>query len=98
VTYSDIADMTNSVSLTNRVAAAAAGEGQADPWNWATSNAWAVAASPGWSEAWAYARDQATLDDNPDTGARPGVINDEMILAAVQDILAPQPEPEQPDA
>jgi len=95
MSYADIADMTNSVSLTNRVAAAAAGEGERDAWAWATENAWAVAASPGWADAWQYAKANQTADDNPDTGARPGVINDAMILAAVQAVRTP-PEPEVP--
>jgi hypothetical protein len=89
MTYSAVADMTQSLSLTQRVAAAAAAEGEVVPSRWATENIWAVVSQPGWDEAWTYALDNETLDDNPDTGARPGVINDDMILAAVQAVRQP---------
>lgn len=86
--YSSIVEMAQSNSLLNRVAAAAAGEGESDPLTWVHQNAWEIAAQPGWADAWDYARDNATADDNPDTGARPAVISDGMILASVQAIRA----------
>ena len=88
MSYNSIAQIASSPSLMNRVAAAAADEGEHSPQEWAQKNAWVYAAQPGWAEAWDYALETATDDNNPDTGARPGVINDSMILAAVQEIRA----------
>jgi hypothetical protein len=82
--YNAIVQIASSPSLMNRVAAAAAAEGQSAPVEWAQRHAWDYAAQPGWDQAWQYALDTATDEVNPDTGVRPGVINDEMILAAVQ--------------
>jgi hypothetical protein len=52
-----------------------------------------VSHDSGWADAWDYAIDTATLDHNPDTGARPGVINDQMILTVVQALMAAPPGP-----
>jgi hypothetical protein len=93
MSYSAIADMTQSLSLTQRIAAAAASEGELVPSKWAQENIWAMASQPGWADAWTYALENQTLDDNPDTGIRPGVINDSMILAAVQAVRAGQVSP-----
>lgn len=86
--YSAIADMARSNTLVNRITGAAAQEGIPDPQAWAMAHVWQIAAQPGWADAWAYAVDTANDDVNPDTGARPGVIGDAMILAAVQAIRA----------
>lgn len=100
MSYQSIVEMAGSPSLQGRIAAAVADEGMSDPVGWTQRNIWAVvAADSGWAEAWDYARDTATLDNNPDTGARPGVINDAMILAVVQPMIQaalaePEPEPE----
>ena len=83
-------------SLVNRIAAAAAQEGQRDPWQWASSNAWTLAASPGWAEAWGSATTNVSDEVNPDTGARSSVITDGMILGAVQAIRQPVVEPSEP--
>jgi len=92
MSYTSIVQMAGSQSLAARIAAAAADEGQSDPVNWTTQNIWRiVAADQGWSDAWDYARDNATDDNNPDTGARPGVINDAMILAVVQPLVTTGP-------
>lgn len=88
--YQDVVQMASSQSLLARITAAAAGEGRTDPLAWAQANIWALASSPDWDEAWAYANATRTDDNNPDTGARPGVINDTMILAAVQGLLTEQ--------
>ena len=88
MSYNSITQIASSPSLMNRVAAAAAAEGEGSPVEWAQRNAWVYASQPGWADAWAYALDTQTDDDNPDTGVRPGVINDDMILAAVQAIMA----------
>lgn len=91
--YSDIVQMATNYSLQSRVAAAAAQEGEQDPMTWAQSNAWDFAAQPGWSDAWAYAKDTQTVNQNPDTGARNDVISDGMILSAVQAIRAAEANP-----
>lgn len=86
--YISIVAMAGSPSLAARIAASAADEGQSDPVGWTTSNIWRiVAADQGWADAWDYAVANATDDDNPDTGKRPGVINDAMILAVVQPLV-----------
>ena len=92
MSYTSIVQMAGSQSLASRIAAAAADEGQADPVGWTSANIWQiVAADQGWSDAWDYAVANATDDDNPDTGARPGVINDAMILAVVQPLVTTGP-------
>ena len=89
MSYQSIVEMAGSQSLQGRIAAAAADEGQADPVSWTQRNIWAiVAADSSWADAWDYAQDNSSLDDNPDTGARPGVINDQMILTVVQAAIA----------
>jgi hypothetical protein len=90
VSYLSVVQMASSQSLLSRIIAAAAAEGVAQPQAWAQENVWRIVSSPGWADAWAYAVDTATDEHNPDTGKRPTVISDPMILAAVQ-ALAPQP-------
>lgn len=86
--YQSVVEMAGSPSLLARIIAAAAGEGIIDPRAWAQERAWRIVSEPGWAEAWDYARDTATDDVNPDTGRRPAVINDGMILSAVQAVRA----------
>jgi len=94
MTYSSVVEMAQSDSLLNRVAAAAASEGfEDDPVSFARNMIWQIVASPGWSEAWDSAQAAASVNDNPDTGARDDVITDGMILSAVQPLLNP-PDPE----
>lgn len=84
MSYAAVVQLARSSSLLDRVAAAAAKEGQDSPQSWALERAWRFAAEPGWAEAWAYAKDTQSVNVNPDTGAREDVISDAMILAAVQ--------------
>jgi hypothetical protein len=96
--YNTIVQIASSPSLLNRAAAAAAEQGLSDPVGWAQRHAWELAAEPGWADAWESAEAALTLDQNPDTGVRPSVITDAMILAAVQAIIAaetPEPPPEE---
>ena len=88
MTYASIANIVDSASLRRRILACAADEGVPTPDLWVTQNIWTIASQPGWADAWDYAVDNWTPDDNPDTGARPGVISDAMILAAVQALNA----------
>jgi len=92
MTYQSQADMAASPSLRQRCVAAAAQEGSLSPDAWVAQNIWQIVShDSGWADAWDYAIATATLDNNPDTGARPGVINDQMILTVVQALMAAPP-------
>ena len=99
--YIDVADMAANGHLRERIAACAVTEGVKDqhPRAWADAHQWYLAASPGWSAAWEYAR----ASNNPNPGRDEAVISDGMILSAVQariaETAAPDPvtEPDQPD-
>lgn len=82
--YQSVVEMASSQSLLARIVAAAAGEGVDQPLAWAQARVWQLASSPGWADAWDYAKGTQNDDVNPDTGMRPGVIGDAMILSAVQ--------------
>lgn len=83
MTYSDIATITESPSLRRRLTAAAAQEHKTPPYeSWVAQNIWAIAASPGWADAWA----SAVAGGVTDPGANESVITDGMILAVVQPI------------
>ena len=84
MSYQTIVEMSQSQSLKGRILAAAAQEGIVNTQMWVDTNLLLIITDPGWADAWEYAKNTATLDQNPDTGVRPGVINDAMILAAVQ--------------
>ena len=86
MSYSSIVQMGQSQSLMARVAACAAEQGNQTPQQWAADNLLSIAAdaSHGFSDAWTYARGVMTVNNNPDIGARDDVINDNMILSAVQ--------------
>ena len=86
MTYSSIANIVESASLRRRIVAAAAAEGISNPDLWVSQNIWKIASHEGWASAWDYAVDNYSPDYNPDTGCRPGVISDAMILEAVQQI------------
>lgn len=89
MSHMSTAEMVQSASLRSRMTAAAAAEDlPIAPDMWVNSHLWSLAASEGWAEAWDFARANATLDHNPDTGARPGVINDDMITSAIQALVA----------
>ena len=97
--YYDVALLQADTDFRNRVAAAFAQEkiaadvipyGADDPWTWAATYAWAIAAAPGFGDAYAYALAQEP--PNPAPGKDPTVITDGQILAAVQHILMPPSE------
>ena len=85
--YIDVADMAANGHLRERIAACAVTEGVRDmhPRAWADAHQWWLAASPGWSEAWQYAREVGEITE---LGRNEGVINDGMILSAVQARIA----------
>lgn len=87
--YSDIADMAINGDLRSRIAACAASEGikAPHPTAWTDQHQWQLAAAPGWSEAWQYAREVGEIQR---LGHDAGVIDDGMILAAVNAILNPK--------
>lgn len=76
--------MKNSRGLWERLVAAAAQEDIAQPEIWVNDNLWPLVSRTDWLTAWEYAEDTMTANHNPDVGARDDVINDAMILAAVQ--------------
>lgn len=84
MSYNDVAQMAFTNSLSKRITACAAIEGESSAPSWTGQNIWAVVAAPGWGAAWSYA-----MDSNPDAdpevvGADEGVITDGMILSSVQ--------------
>lgn len=87
--YWDQAQLSRDPDFTQRLAAAGAVEvtaAAADPLGWAVEHQWAVAASPGFADA--YASAVASGVERP--GQDPAVISDAQILAAVQ-ALFPDP-------
>jgi hypothetical protein len=85
--------MSKSESLIARVAACAAEEGfKDDPTSFAQNNIWQIIAAGNWDAQWDSAQASASVNVNPDTGARDDVITDAMILSVVQPMLAPEPE------
>ena len=85
MSYNDIATMAKDGDLRERIAACAAEEGirEPHPTQWADRNQWALAASPGWGDAYGYALN--TNVERP--GKSESVITDAMILSAVQILL-----------
>ena len=81
--YSDQALLSIDQDFTNRLAACAAVEvtlGDQQPVDWAVRNRWAIAAAPGFADA--YASALASGVERP--GNDPAVISDAQILSAVQ--------------
>ena len=80
MSYNDVAEMQQSLSLRNRLTAAAAQEGKPVPESWVFDRLWILVSTPGWEAAWASARANNQVDPRHDEG----VITDGMILSAVQ--------------
>lgn len=80
MTYSTLADLASDPDITRRVTACAATLGEESPSVWVASQAWQLAAQPGWDTAYEAARKNET----PFPGRDEAVITDAMILAAVQ--------------
>lgn len=81
MTYANIAAITRSTSLIDRMTAAAAEENKTPPYDgWVRQRVWDLAATPGWATAWGSALASGIVDP----GSSEGVITDGMILAAVQ--------------
>lgn len=84
MTYWTVALMSEDADLLARVTACVAIEGERDPELWTQRYKWAIAAQPGWGDAWEYA---INIGHDPSTiGKDPAVITDLQILSAVQSI------------
>lgn len=83
MSYNDIAAMARNGDLRLRIAACAAEEGVVDPHptRWADEHQWQIVAKPDWESAWQYAREVGAITQ---LGFDEAVINDQMILSAVQ--------------
>lgn len=89
MSYQSIMQMASNQSLISRIAACAAEQGVKDhPIQWAQQNAWSVCSTAGWASAWDSAEASYSPNVNPDTGLRNDVITDQMILSAVQPMVA----------
>jgi hypothetical protein len=89
MSYTTIIQMNGSSSLRDRIVAAVAKqqiEGVTDPVLAVTTFMWKIIAREEWEARWADA--VANYNDmyNPDIGARPDVITDDMIEQAVLDV------------
>lgn len=85
--YLSVAQMADDSDLLSRVTACAAVEGEAQPALWTQRHKWAIAAQPGWGDAWQYAIDTGVVD----IGKSSTVITDAAILSAVQAINSIRP-------
>lgn len=85
MSYLTIALIRQDPWVRDRAIACAATEGVDQPEQWVMDRVWALAAQPGWSNAW-----ESAVASNTEPGYLPGrdeaVITDAMILAAVQSI------------
>ena len=88
MSYATILEISDNQTLLRRIQACAAQEGIPDPSMWVETHKWELACTPGWGDDWSYAKDTATVNQNPDIGARDDVISDSKILAAVQALNA----------
>jgi hypothetical protein len=95
MTYTSIAISAGDYALVRRVASCAAQEGvTGDATAWATQHIWEIVSSTEIEEAYEY----ALGTENPNPGGDEGVITDAMILANVQPMLLPPPEPTPPES
>lgn len=82
-----VGEMRNSFGLQNRIMAAAAQKGVAQPETWVGYHLWRLVSTPEWVAAYEYAENGKNKNVNQDTGARDDVINDQMIEDAVDAII-----------
>lgn len=98
MSYNTVADIRENAALARRITVCVSKEvpGE-DPQSWVMSRQWVLANQPGWEQAWLSAVANGVIDP----GKREDTITDEMILSAVQAILAaevvpaPSPDPEE---
>lgn len=91
MSYYDLATLAQDGDFYLRIAAAVELELDVDDASttWAAHHQWAVAASPGFADAYA----SAVAGDVPTPGRDPSVISDEQILSAVVAVAADDVEP-----
>lgn len=92
MSYSTQSLLAHDIDILDRATSCAATQGLPNPFQWVGDNQWALSASPGWDEAYAYALNVGT--ERP--GWQETVISDGMILSAVQLLIAAQAVPEVP--
>jgi len=82
--YWDLSQLAFDSDFTLRIAACYGSETQApDPNSWASQHAWTIAASPGFSDAYA----SAIVGGVENPGRDASVISDAQILSAVQPLI-----------
>jgi len=89
VSYRTQALLARDPQLMERITACAATQDVTDPASWAWSHQWQFSAEPGWDAAYSYAIDTNVTDP----GNSEVVVNDGMILAAVQAMLTEETAP-----
>lgn len=95
MTYKNVAQITQSSSLFQRLTACAATQvdeyAKPKPYpQWIAEHIWEIAASPGWADKWAYAMATHPEEDY-DPGDDESVITDGDILAVIQPMDLPEP-------
>lgn len=102
MSYMSLIQVAESFSLQRRVQACAAQEAAAanvtiqNLAGWVSDRMLELASTGGWGDKWQYAIDTYQPQFNPDTGARPDVISDGDILAAVQPLVQAMNPPDTP--
>lgn len=104
MSYMTMIETAESFSLQRRVQAAAAQEARLanvtiqNLAGWVSDRMLELASTGGWGDKWQYAKDTYQPQFNPDLGARPDVISDGDILAAVQPLIQAMNPPDAPSA
>lgn len=89
MSYQSIVEMASSPSLKARVVAAAASEGLLTPQPWVDQRIWMIVAHDDeWAARWDDANFNYNKTFNPETGERPDVITDALVLSVVQEVMA----------
>lgn len=94
MSYKNQARMATDRYLRDRIAACAATQDIDEPLRWAELNQWALSAAPGWDEAYSYAIEVNHKQPNFEPGIDDAIINDQMILSAVQARIAEKQTPD----
>jgi hypothetical protein len=88
VAYHHVIEMANSQSLRDRIMGCAAICNHSDPRGFVERNVMKIVAAAGWVTKWETAKNRDDPKFNPDTGARTDVIDDAMILAVCEPLVA----------
>jgi len=98
MSYLTQARISHSATMHDRVAQCAVGEGIGSAESWTAEHSRQWAAAPGWDDAWEYALNVHSTDEDYDPGTDEAVITDGMILSEVQALNPPPEPPEEPPA